>query len=233
MQIGGVPLEDIYMFTSNYTLVQKLQEGTCFIPIENISYAEMEIGFMYIVQINQCGIGKCILKKIDNDVLTCILIFSDEHGEVSEKSKLQLISFRLDVIDELKKLQSRYPEINDLIEHLRRFPNIDQYDLDTLANQVAIGMYNAVFCNCLRDHDRKHGTSLSTYVFIDPTPIDSKKNSYERLLRFVTEEIRSKQVTLIWALRKFELVDGHTILQVLFEADKTFEQFMSDVLSAN
>lgn len=160
-------------------------------------------------------------------------VFLDEHGEVSEKSELQSLTFRIEIFEELRRMHSHYPEINDLIKHLRKYPNIEQYDLDMMANQIAIGIYNAVFCNCLRDHDQKNGTSLSTYVFSDPAPTNIKNNSYERLLRFVTEEIRSKQVTLMWALRKFELVDGHTILQVLFEADKTFEQFMSDALSAN
>jgi len=125
------------------------------------------------------------------------------------------------------------PEIKELIKHLRKYPNIEHYDLDMIAQQVAIGIYNAVFCNCLRDHDQKHGTALSTYVYSDPAPTKVNNNSYERLLRFVTQEIRTKQVTLIWALRRFELVDDQTILQVLLEADKTFEQFMGDALSRN
>ncbi|MDH6374317.1 hypothetical protein M2444_006167 [Paenibacillus sp. PastF-3] len=226
-------MEAVKMITSKYMFIKNLQEGTCIVPIENISYSEMEIGIMYIVKINESDIGKCILKKMDNRHLTCILFFLDEHGEVSEKSELQLLTFRIEIFEELRRMHSHYPEINDLIKHLRKYPNIEQYDLDMIANQISIGIYNAVFCNCLRDHDQKNGTSLSTYVFSDPAPTNIKDNSYERLLRFVTEEIRSKQVTLMWALRKFELVDGHTILQVLFEADKTFEQFMSDALSAN
>lgn len=221
------------MITSKYMLVKELQEGTCIIPVENISYSEMEIGVMYIVQIGESDIGKCMLKKMDKRHLTCILIFLDERGEVSEKSKVQSLTLRLEIFEELRSMHSRNPEIKELIKHLRKYPNIEHYDLDMIAQQVAIGIYNAVFCNCLRDHDQKHGTALSTYVYSDPAPTKVNNNSYERLLRFVTQEIRTKQVTLIWALRRFELVDDQTILQVLLEADKTFEQFMGDALSRN
>lgn len=125
-------------------------------------------------------------------------LFLDEHGEVSEKSRLKLLVFRLETLVELRRMQSSYLEIEELIEHLRDYPNIEKYDLDTIATTIAIGMYNAVFCSCLHDHDQKHGTALSTYVFSDPAPTKIKNNSYERLLRFVSQEIRTEHVTLIW-----------------------------------
>jgi hypothetical protein len=128
-----------------------------------------------------------------------------------------------------KKMQSHYTELEHLVEHLLNYRIFERYDLATLAHTVAIGIYDAVFCNCLRNHDLKHGSSLRSLVSAQPEPKLRGLELYKALLSFVAVS-RINHVTIFWALRQFEKENDTSVIEILLESEKSFEQMMSDSL---
>jgi hypothetical protein len=203
--------------------------GRNVIPIGNISFAEMRFGTFYVVKIYDSKIGECMLKKTDDRHVSCTFFYLDRNGELSVHSEIQTISFPLELLDELRKMQADYLEVDNLVEHLRNYRLLEKYDLETLANTVAIGIHEAVFGNRLLDYDQKHGTSLCSYITAQPTFQEASDKYYRKLLLFVAKEMKSGRVTLIGALRQFEKEkDGSSVIQVLLDAEKTFDQFLRE-----
>jgi hypothetical protein len=193
----------------------------------------MQVGFMYAVKIYESEIGECMLKKWDDRNLSCTFFYLDGNGELSEHSTFQTINFQLELLVEMRKMKSRYLEIDDFVEHLRNYRLIERYDLATLANIVALGIHDAVYNNHLREHDKKHGTSLRSFISVHTIIEKTDVRNYSKLLRFVANEIRSGQVTMNWALLQFEKECGLSVIQVLFDAEKSFEQFAADAILHN
>lgn len=213
----------VYYWNENQSLM---------VPIEDIRLATMKENVLYSVKVKDYGpdwLGECKLKKWA-DCLSFSLVLLDQHGNVSEHSEVQTIVIRLAFLRELAQIEKPGQDIEELVAYLRAFPNFDAYRLSTLACHVAPRLYDVFYFNKLQWHDQKYGTFLRSFVPAFPTPDLSKyQNRYHLMAKEVSDRIASDNVTVMWALREFESRYGWTAIEILLDAERSWDDLLHDI----
>ncbi|AGA59980.1 hypothetical protein Theco_3976 (plasmid) [Thermobacillus composti KWC4] len=199
-------------------------------PIEDIRLSEMEENILYSVEVKRVDwLGECKLKKWA-DCLSVSFVLFDEKGKLSENSEVQTIVFRLALLDELKRIDKPDKCIEDIVAYLRAFPNLAAYHLSDFSEFVAPHIYDIVYFNKLRIYDHKHGTFLRSLVRAFPAPdLTQFQNVYQLMVKEVGNHIEREKVTVMWALREFEKRYGWTAIEVLLDAEKSWDDFTGDI----